>query len=67
MCFTTQLLVADIAIDGRSPKPRLIPPRRKLWKLRDQTVRKNYENFVNDKCKELLNQEPRILMTPGTK
>ena len=46
-CVTQhKLLVADITVDGRSPKPRIVPPRR----IRDPTIRKDYETFVNEKC-----------------
>ena len=59
-CVTQhKLLVADITIIGRSPKPRTVPPRRKVWKLRDPNVRKEYETFVNARCAEPpTNQEP---------
>ena len=39
-CITQhKLLVADIAVDGRPAKPRIVPPRRKVCKLRDPAVR----------------------------
>ena len=57
-CVTQQkLLVADITVDGHSAKPRTVPSRRKVWKLRDLTVCKDYETFVNEKCAELFSNE----------
>ena len=49
-----KLLVADITVDGRSPKPRIVPPRRKVWKLRNPNICKGYETFENGKRLELL-------------
>ena len=48
--YVTQhkLLVADITVDSRSPKPWIVPPRKKVCKLRDPTVRKVY---MTDFCK----------------
>ena len=59
-CVTQhKLLVADININSVSPKPRIVPPRRKIWKLRDSNVRKEFETFVNDNCTELsFSREP---------
>ena len=58
-CVTQQkLLVADITVDGHSAKPRIVPSRRKVWKLRDLTVCKDYETFVNEKCRALLKRKP---------
>ena len=34
-----KLLVADITADGSCPTPRIVPPRRKAWKLRDPSAR----------------------------
>ena len=47
MCNTTQSNVADITVDDRYPKTRIVPPRRKVWKLRNPAVRKDYEIYVN--------------------
>ena len=57
-CVTQQkLLVADITVDGHYAKPRIVPSRRKVWKLMDLTVCKDYETFVNEKCTELFSNE----------
>ena len=52
-----KLLVADITVDGRAPKPRIVPPRRKVWKFGNPTVRKDSETFVNEKCTERFSNE----------
>ena len=47
-CVTQhKLLVADIKVNGSSPKPRIVPPRRKVWKLRDSNIRNEFETYVN--------------------
>ena len=56
-CNTTQIIVADITVDDRYPKTRIVPPRRKVWKLRNPDVRKDYEIYVNEKCTELFSNE----------
>ena len=57
MCNTTQIIVADITVDDRSPKTRIVTPRRKVWKLRNPAVRKDCEIYVNQKCTELFSNE----------
>ena len=53
-CVTQhKLLVADIEVNGHSPKPRIVPPRRKVWKLREPNIRKEYETFVNNNSNDL--------------
>ena len=50
-CITQhKLLATDITVAGRSPKPCIGTPRRKVWKIGDPTVRKDYKTFVNEKC-----------------
>ena len=44
-----KLRVADITLHGHSLKSRAVAPIRKVWKLRDSTVRKGYETFVHEK------------------
>ena len=44
-----KLRVADITLHGHSLKSRTIAPIRKVWKLRDSTVRRDYETFVHEK------------------
>ena len=57
-CVTKRkLLVADITVDGRAPKPRIVPLRRKVWKFGNPTVRKDSETFVNEKCIERFSNE----------
>ena len=57
-CVTQHnLLVADITVDGHSPKPRIVTSRRKVWKLRDPTVRKDYETLVNEMHRALLKRK----------
>ena len=34
--------------------------RRKVWKLRDPTIHKDYETFVNEKCTELLSNDKPV-------
>ena len=57
-CVTKRkLLVADITVDGRAPKRRIVPSRRKVWKFGNPTVRKDSETFVNEKCIERFSNE----------
>ena len=57
-CVTQQkLLVADITVDGYYAKLRIVPSTRKVCKLMDLTVCKDYETFVNKKCTELFSNE----------
>ena len=55
-----KLLVADVTVNGYSPRPCIVAPTRKLcWNFRNPTFRKDYETFVNEKCTELLsNKKP---------
>ena len=39
------------------PNLALFHQEKKVWKLRDPTVRKDYETFVNEKCIELFSNE----------
>ena len=55
-----KLLVIDITEDGRSPKPHIVPPRKKIWKLRDPTTGKDYETFVNEQCTELFSNNKSV-------
>ena len=67
-CVTQhKLLVPDITVDGCSPKPRIVPPRRKTCKIRDLTVCKNNETFVNGKRSEVFSQMKSqwLSMMPG--
>ena len=48
-----KLLVAITVVDGHSLKPGIVTTRRKAWEIRDPTVPKDYETFVNEKCTEL--------------
>ena len=60
-CLTQhKLLVADITVDGHSPKPRIVPPRRRVWKLGDPTVCKDYDTLLNEKCTELFSNEKPV-------
>ena len=55
----TPVLAKPCYSNGHSPKPRTVPPRKKVWKLRDSIVCKDYETFVNEKCMELIsNKKP---------
>ena len=60
-CVTQhKLLVADIEVNGHPPKSQIVPPRRKVWKLRDSNIRKEYETFVSNNSTDLSSNQDSL-------
>ena len=60
-CLTQhKLIVADITVDGHSPEPRILPPRRRVWEVGDPTVCKDYETLGNEECTEPFSNEKPV-------
>ena len=67
-CITQhKSLIANITVDGHSPKPRIVTPRREVWKLRDPIVRKDLDTFVNEKCTKLFSIEEPVVVNDAYK
>ena len=49
-----KLLVCDLVVSAKPVKPIRIPPRKKIWKLKDTAVQKELEQAVPMKCQQIM-------------